>query len=461
MHFLYSILLSFAFLALLPYFAWRAIVNRKYLRNLRERLGRLPDDLRPDGRPTIWLHAVSVGETQTAVPLLANLRAALPDHRLIVSTTTATGQAVARGRADLSDGVCYFPFDWRFAVRRALDRINPRLVILMESELWPNYLDECRRRGIPTLVVNGRISDRSFARSQQSGGIVRWLYKKPTRFAMQSETDAERARRLGAPSDRVAVCGNLKYDVREPVEDEARARAIRELVERLSLEGAPLLVAGSTCEGEEEILLSAFREVRKRRGGENVRILIAPRHPERFDAVARLLDGSGLRYLRRTAVQEAASDGEPVDVILLDSIGELARLYRYAAVVFVGGSLVTKGGHNVLEPALFGRPIIVGPHMENFRDIAREFLACEAMIQVRATTPDELGVSLAGAIGRLLTDERMARRLGDNARAAVETNRGATARHLKLILELLETADGEKNIERGIRVMEDAEFTER
>jgi 3-deoxy-D-manno-octulosonic-acid transferase len=440
MHLLYSILLGIAAIALLPYFAWQAVVKRKYLKNLRERLGRLPQAFQADQRPAIWLHAVSVGEARTAAPLLAALRAALPDYRLIVSTTTATGQEVVRSRRDLCDGVCYFPFDWRLAVRRSLDRINPRLVILMESELWPNFLDECRRRNIPTLVANGRISDRSFARSQRFKPFARWLFGHPSRLAMQSETDAKRARSLGAPPERVAVCGNIKYDVRYPSNDGIGKDSVQELLERLSFGSAPLIVAGSTCEGEEEILIAALKAVREDSNLANVRILIAPRHPERFESVARFLSESGLRLLRRSAFK-CDRDADPrFDVLLLDSIGELARLYVYSDVVFVGGSLVPKGGHNVLEPASVGRPIVVGPHMENFRDIANDLVKRDAMVQLRIAPPDVLIRSLVEAFKLLLTDGQSAHRLGENARAAVEANRGATDRHLKLVLELLEKA---------------------
>lgn len=440
MHLLYSILLGIAAIPLLPYFAWQALVKRKYLKNLRERLGNAPCDFHTDTRPAIWLHAVSVGEARTAAPLLAELRAALPDHRLIVSTTTATGQEVARSRSDLCDGVCYFPFDWRFAVKRSLDRIHPRLVILMESELWPNFLDECRRRNIPTLVANGRISDRSFARSQRFKPFVRWLFRHPTRFAMQSETDAQRARLLGAPPERVAVCGNIKYDVHHPSNDGVGKDAVQELFEGQSFGSAPLIVAGSTCEGEEEILIAALKAVREDANLANVGILIAPRHPERFESVARMLSESGLRLLRRSAFKGDGDADANFDVLLLDSIGELARLYVYSSVVFVGGSLVPKGGHNVLEPASVGRPIVVGPHMENFRDIANDFLKRDAMVQLHSAPPDVLTRSLVEAFKLLLTDGQFARRLGENARAAVEANRGATDRHVKLVLELLEKA---------------------
>src|SRR5205085_11925006 len=242
MYLLYSFLFTLAFVALLPYFAWQAFFKQKYLSNLGERLGRLPNTWPNDARPTIWLHAVSVGETLAAVPLLRALRARFPQYRLIVSTTTATGQAVARSRIAEADGFCYFPFDWRFAVRRALAAIKPQAVILMESELWPNFLAECSARQIPVLVANGRISDRSFKRSRYVRGLLKPLYRNVTRFLMQSALDAERAVALGAGPARVGVSGNLKYDIGTKVEAGQLTELTDELARSFGLEQAPLIV---------------------------------------------------------------------------------------------------------------------------------------------------------------------------------------------------------------------------
>jgi 3-deoxy-D-manno-octulosonic-acid transferase len=459
MAFLYSFFLTLAFFALLPYFAYQAFVNKKYLSNFGERLGRLPEALGGGARPALWLHAVSVGEALAARPLISALRARFPHHRLIVSTTTATGQAVARSRIAEADGFCYFPFDWRFSVRRALERIQPQAVILMESELWPNFLGECRARGIPVLVANGRISDRSFARSRRFGFLVRRMFAEVTHFAMQSEADAERAIELGAPAERVSVSGNIKYDIGASAESARMEETAKRLEETFALARAPLIIAGSTSDGEEEILLAAFEKLRQTDGLEQTRLLIAPRHPERFDAVARLLDSTRLRYVRRSehAQQaEAALAGTPdkaafgsslapapqseaqmADAILLDSMGELSALYRFASVVFVGGSLVPKGGHNILEPALYARPIIVGPHMENFREIADQFRQRAALLQLRGASDQELIAELRAALTGLLTDAEQADRLGENARSVVNDNRGATARTVAALARLL------------------------
>jgi 3-deoxy-D-manno-octulosonic-acid transferase len=434
MFFLYSLILTLVFIAFLPYFAYQAIFNRKYLSNFRERMGRLPDSLKARGRPTIWLHAVSVGETLASIPLIKDLRAKFPEHRLIVSTTTATGQALARSRISDAEGFCYFPFDWKFSVRRALRTIQPQIVVLMESELWLNFLNECRDENISVIVANGRISDRSFKRSRKFGFFVRRLYFLTSRLAMQSQADAERAIALGAPKEKVVVAGNLKYDIGQA----AGSSKIVETAERLDLlfdlGRAPLLVAGSTGEVEEEIVLRAFERLRAVDETRNVRLLIAPRHPERFDEVSRLIEKSGLTLTRRSLAESITSEARRIaDVILLDTIGELAAVYSKAAVVFIGGSLIPKGGHNILEPALYAKPIIVGPHMENFREMTNEFLRRGALIQLSGASEQDLFAALIELFGH----QSYAQQLGAKAQMAVEENRGATARIVDLIAELL------------------------
>ncbi len=429
MQLLYSLLYTLAFFALLPYFAYQAVFNRKYLGNLKGRLWLSP--FVADQRPAIWLHAVSVGETLAAKPLIASLRQRFPNHRLVVSTTTLTGQAVARQQIAEADSVCYFPFDWKFTVRRALNAVQPAVVILMESELWLNFLSECRNRQIPTIVVNGRISDRSFPRSQKFGFFIRRLYGLVTRFLMQGQLDAERAVELGAPANQVSVSGNLKYDINDSSQSLKLAETAKQLDEVFALTALPLIVAGSTSEGEEQALLAACA------GLSGTRLLIAPRHPERFNAVAALLEASGVKFARRSSSSLAGESAKTAEVILLDSIGELAAIYRFASVVFVGGSLVPVGGHNILEAALFAKPIIVGPHMQNFREITAEFLRRDALVQLRATDSNEQVSELSRTFAELLRNQNRARELGKNARQAIEDNRGATTRTVAAIAELL------------------------
>lgn len=439
---IYSFLLTIGFAFLLPVFAYQALVNKKYLSNFRERLGFLPDELSCDARDardyrsTIWIHAVSVGETIAARPLIKLLRSQYPNYRFIISTTTATGQAIARASIGEADGFCYFPFDWKFSVRRALNIIKPSIVVLMESELWFNFLLECKERKIPTLIVNGRISDRSFKRSLKFRFFMKKLYELPRCFAMQSRADADRAIQLGAAGHSVVVTGNLKYDIGGGGDKAANANG-NLLDQRFNLHTTPLIIAGSTLEGEEEIVIEAFKLLVKDSSyttNFKTRLLIAPRHPERFNEVAEILKRSGISYVRRSS----ANGDIKAQCILLDSIGELASVYQFASIVFVGGSLEQKrgGGHNILEPALYGKPIVVGPYMDNFRAITTEFLKRNALVQLSANA--ENISSLYNAFVTMLRDNAFSSELGNNARRAIEDNRGATARTINIIKKLIE-----------------------
>lgn len=361
MHILYSLLLTAGALLALPWFLWKGRSTGKYLRTFRERMGSLPVYLNVDGDRSIWIHAVSVGEVLAARPLVPALRERFPGHRLFLSTTTMTGNAVAKKSIRGVDGLFYAPFDFPHPVRQALEVLNPSLLLLVETELWPNLIHEARRRGARVALVNGRISPRSFPRYRRVRRLLRHVLSEVDLFLMQGEAHAERIRALGAPADRVQVTGNLKFDAVEP-------GRLPERLARLIQGGPPrpLWVAGSTVGGEEELVLSAFHRVRER--VPQARLLVAPRHPERFPAVPALVEAAGFRCLRRSALDPAAwRDGE---VLLLDSLGELSQVYSLASVVFVGGSLVPAGGHNILEPAVSGRAVVVGPHMENFQEIA-------------------------------------------------------------------------------------------
>jgi 3-deoxy-D-manno-octulosonic-acid transferase len=454
MYLLYSFVLSLLFFALLPYFLYQAARHGKYAGSFKQRMGRLPESLQHDGRKTIWVHAVSVGEFLAARPLIERLRRELPAVRLLVSTSTLTGQQLALSHSDLFDGAFYFPFDWKFSVRRSLARVKPAVVIILETELWPNFLRECRKRGVITILANGRVSPRSFRRYQRVARPFRHAIEDVSLMVMQSEEDAERARRLGAAAIRVRVCGNLKYDQSAIGDPDATTGAnlrqststsIIEIDRRLALSLSPhLIVAGSTGPGEEEMLLDSLREVRLHLGLEDARLLLAPRHPERFNEVAHLIGRSGFTFVRRSesfgpsgsGVQRAVANdrefqieaplnsSEPTiggspDVILLDTIGELASVYRFAAVVFVGGSLVPRGGHNLIEPAAFARSIIVGPHTENFRQIVSDFAQADALVQTDPT-------NLARDLIHLLTNPEQARVMGERALGILIKNRGAT-----------------------------------
>ena len=431
----------------MPYFLYQAFSNQKYFSNFSERLGKLPESFWNTSRPTIWIHAVSVGETIAAQTLVKSLRERFPDHHFIFSTTTATGQAVARSRLSEADAFCYFPFDWKFAVRKSLRSIRPSAVILMESEMWPNFLHECKKQKIPVIVANGRVSDRSFRRSIKFAFWFRRMTANVTKFLMQSEADASRITALGAKPENVIVTGNIKYDIGGRI---GVPPVLTSLPIELGLQQTPLIIAGSTTDGEEEIILAAYLELKKIRGLEKTRLMIAPRHPERFEAVAKLLDSAPLKFVRRSILahqvetvgnqnfRQLINDSiQKSDVILLDSIGELASLYRFASVVFIGGSLVPKGGHNILEPAFDGRPVIVGSSMENFREITEEFKRHDAIVQLQSGTDNELIVALRDQLSELLLNSKRAEMLGANARATIEANRGATDKTVNVIANLI------------------------
>jgi 3-deoxy-D-manno-octulosonic-acid transferase len=463
---IYSVLIGLAALALTPYWLIQSARHGKYLANLGERLGfsfpgiggraRSSVDtekaagLRPT-RPAlqnggaIWLHAVSVGEVLSSVALARALKAENPGRPLIVSTTTLTGQALARERLNFADGFLYFPLDWTFAVRRALKAVRPGIVVIVETEIWPNFLRETAKQNIPVAFVSGRISDRSFARYQRYFGIVgfylRPLLRRTLSFAsiflMQSEADAERIRALGAPAERVYVSGNLKYDLAIPA---ATPLSHWLADEATRLGRSPIIVAGSIVATEEPLALIAFGTLQ----GEfpKALLVLAPRKPERFDAAAQFIEDFHSKFVRRSTLQipgpsqavarnGAVQLGDDVKVILLDSIGELASLYGVADGAFVGGSLVTSGGHNILEPAAFGKIPVFGPSMENFSEMAARFLSADAAIQV--PSPEDAGVAWI----ELLRDPQRMKRMGETARRLVEESRGATGRAVAQISTML------------------------
>ena len=366
---------------------------------------------------------MSVGEVLAARPLVPALRERFPRHRLFLSTTTITGNAVAKKSVRGVDGLFYAPFDWPLPVRQALTTLNPSLLVLVETELWPNLIHEAHRRGTRVALVNGRISPRSFGRYRRLQRFLRAVLGEMDLFLMQGETHAQRIRAMGAPAERVRLTGNLKFDAVEPGRPPERLVRLLQGPDR----DRPLWVAGSTVGGEEELVLRAYHRVRER--VPDARLLIAPRHPERFAAVPPLVEAAGFRCLRRSALDpQAWRDGE---VLLLDSLGELAQVYALASVVFVGGSLVPSGGHNILEPAVAGKAVVVGPHMENFQEIADQFRSEAAMVQVGSV--DELAQEVAG----LLLDEARRHGLGERARELVGRNRGAVQRTVDSLAGLL------------------------
>jgi len=425
---LYSVVSLLAAVALSPYFLYQALRHNKYIGSLGQRFGSLPVTFNLDAEESIWVHAVSVGELLSVRPLLSELRRRYPSLRLFLSTTTLSGQQLAkRSHLDV-DGVFYFPFDWTFTVRRTLSIVRPRLFVMVENEIWPNLLRECRRRGIKTMIVNGRISHRSFPRYRVIRPFFRRVLADIDRFCVQGEETSRRLLQLGADPARITITGSLKFDALDTavVPGRGPGRVLRFF--RISPHRL-VFVAGSTQRGEEEAVVRAFNQLRSTAVGTNALLVIAARHPERFAEVERLCRQEGLSTIRRS---ELPIDAEPrADAVILDTIGELAPLYQIATAVFVGGSLVPAGGHNLMEPAAFGKPIIVGPHTENFAEIVEAFLANGAAIRVPG--PRELEHTVVSLMG----DPVRRARLGAAARALVEANRGARDRTLAVVSGLL------------------------
>ena len=439
----YSFLLAAGLAVSSPWWVLRMLTTRRYREGLRERLGRVPARVRHAvaGRRVIWVHAVSVGEVLAATRLVSELEQSLNDAddggggdwRVVVSTTTRTGQALARGRFG-ADRVFWIPLDFRWAVRAWMRVLQPRMLVLMESELWPRLLAECSQRGIPVAVVNARMSDRSFQRATRVKHLWARVLRRVTTFLAQSEETALRLAQLGVPAARIHVTGNLKYDI-APRQTEM-VEALRPLLERRLL-----VVAGSLLDPEEKALLEHWPAI----GGAapDVVLLLAPRHPERFGEVARLISE---RYplvrasalLRERAAEERSAGErsaslEPLSVVLLDTVGDLAAVYSLADVAFVGGSLARKGGHNPLEPARLGVPVIMGPSFENFREIVTEMQAAGGVEIVHD------GAELSRTLSRLLKDRVAADALGQRGRAVYEGKSGATGRTVAALLPLLQT----------------------
>jgi tetraacyldisaccharide 4'-kinase len=403
-----------------PIVLLRQSLRKKYLPSARERLGVRKHDINPDDKPSIWIHAVSVGEALAAKSLIAALRREYPDHLILISTTTLTGQDIARKQLQ-ADGYFFFPFDWKFSVRRSLKATNARMCIVMETEIWPNFIKVLNERRIPLILANGRISDRSFRKYTK----FRWFFKALLRrffsMAAQSDLDAQRLVALGAREADTVVTGNLKYgrdqfDV--PVEK------IEALRDRLEIKGATLLfVAGSTHEGEEEIIFEAFEKVRSEIP--NLKLALVPRKPERFDDVAALLEDNNVMFSRYSSGQRPGDAG----VVLVDAMGVLAGLYHLAEVAFVGGSLVPRGGHNLLEACAAGTPVLFGPHMHNFRAVSADILNNNAGFQVKDGNDLEL------RIRQLLRDRNLRDEMAKGAAGVIELNQEALPRTMKLISE--------------------------
>lgn len=422
----YSALLAVVLVAGAPWWLFRMATSGRYRAGLPGRLGRIPDGLDEAvaGRRVVWLHAVSVGEVMAATELVREMRTALPDRVIAVSTTTETGQRLARERFGSESPVFYLPLDFPVLVRRYVKVLHPELLVLMESEFWPNLMSLCSSKGIPVAVVNARISDRSLPRYLRLRALWRPILQRVSLFLAQSEENARRLARIGAPADRVTVSGNLKYDVKA-----AGVNAMTSLLRQRIPAEARIVVAGSTGEGEERILLEAWKQVLESEPGSV--LVLAPRRPERFGAVAALVEAAGFDVARASAL---VADGVRIGqegIILLDTIGDLASVYSLGTAAFVGGSLVTGGGHNPLEPAQFGIPVVMGRSTENFREIVEAMEEAEAIRIVDSA-------HLASALTDLLADPDRARVMGERGRRVFQEQAGATRRTVDALLGLLD-----------------------
>jgi len=445
MYFFYRILTAVGMLVLAPYYALRGWRRGEPGRTLRERFGRLDPELAQRAAASaaapergackagaIWIHAVSVGEVLAAAPLVTALKQKFPLQCVFVSTTTETGQKLARQRLTSVDGVFYFPLDWVVAVRQALRTVRPALVIVMETEIWPNFLREAQAFRVPVIFANARISSRSFARFKRWEWLVGPFFKRAMRdadlFLAQTPEDAKRLIEMGGDEDRVEVTGNLKYDAEFPAASRFGEWLAAEIQRQ---ERWPVLVAGSVVAEEEGAVLAAYDVVQRR--WRHALLILAPRKPDRFDAAAAIASTGGWNVVRRSRLDLAAKLDESADVLVLDSIGELAALYGLADATFVGGSLVPSGGHNILEPAWYGRPPVFGRSMENFREMAEQFQRANAGVQVND------GEHLGRVWMQLIENEPLRQRTGEAARALAQRNRGATARAVERIAAALQS----------------------
>lgn len=430
--FIYNLLLWLLLPLLVPYHAYRSL-SRGRRTAFMERFGVIPDaELEPlqDAR-TILVHAVSVGETLAAQPLLKGIRARFPGHRVVITNVTETGRGVAL-KSNSADVCIYFPFDYPFAVRAVLKKVRPDLVVIMETEIWPNFIKEARALGIPVLLANGRISDRSLSRYLRFSWFFRPVLQRLSALCMQSAEDASRIEAIGARPETVHVAGNLKYDI--PLQPKHPEQANGVKAKYGIPEGAFVFTAASTHEGEDGFVLEAYRMLLSARPESF--LILAPRHPERAAGVAEQVKKSGLTLRRRSQLEAEPRPQQPGEVFVLDTVGELAGLYGASDLVFVGGSLVPTGGHNPLEPAACGIPVLFGPHMENFREIAATFLDKKAGIQLAGAA--ELGEKLVS----LSRDAASREQMGQNGASILAESAGSTTRHLDAMAACLGGARG-------------------
>jgi 3-deoxy-D-manno-octulosonic-acid transferase len=414
---MYNIFLVLLTVLLSPVILFKLITAPKYRGGISQKLGRVRKRVKQvigSDRP-IWVHAVSVGEVMAAHPLIRELKKMYPANKLILSTVTVTGNYTARQRVPEADAVFFFPFDYPWIVRRVIRRINPRIVLVAETELWPNFFRELKQTGIPSAVINGRISPHSYKNYMRLRAFFRQVFNEVTLFCMQSREDASRIKEIGADPKRVMVTGNLKFDQKIVTNTSSPVKLP---------EGSKVITAGSTHRGEEAALLDVFRRLRER--FPELVLILAPRHPERFDEVEGLVNRAGYDCQRRTLPK-----GTIRDVLLLDTIGELRSFYGICDIAFVGGSLVKVGGHNLLEPAAMKKPVIFSRYMFNFKEISEALISAGGGILVR--DKEELYLQTE----KLLSDRELAHQIGNRAFSIIEANSGAAKRTIEEVSRLI------------------------
>lgn len=421
---LYELILYCSALFLVPFYLYRGLRYGKARRGLRERLGIYGQDFSTllRGRKVIWVHAVSVGETRAAIPLLRKLREHHPDAALLLSNVTESGREIAANLAGI-DHYIFFPFDLRWIVRKVLKIIRPDIIVLVETEIWPNFVLEAKHRKIPIILANGRISDRSFPRYRRAGKLLLPILDSISDYCMQSEQDSRRIRYLGAPAARVQVTGNLKFDMQPPNIDPADLETLRNQL--LLPENSRIWVAGSTHDGETTQILEVYLKLRET--CPELFLILVPRRPERCRQVQDELTKRGVNSTFRSGLDSLTRAQQPGEVLIVDTLGEVLKFYALADLVFVGGSLVNVGGHNILEASLLKKPVFYGGYMQNFKEIARMVRAAHAGLQVKSAD------DLCQQMRLLLENPSEARHIGENGYHLLEKNRGATQRTVLVI----------------------------
>lgn len=414
MRFLYQFGILIAAVPWLTVYVLPRLIKGKYRKGISERFGLYPDEIRriADGRP-IWIHAVSVGEIISITPLVISLKEKFPNVPIVVSTITETGREVAI-RMGKADAVVYFPVDLRSCIKRALTIVNPRLIMIAETEFWLNFIWQAGEAKIPLFLINGRISDRSYRKYNWIRPLLRNAFRSFTGFFMQSDLDAKRIISLGAPKEKVTISGNIKYDryikkiSQEEIEDVKKSLPFNE--------SEKIFIAGSTHRGEEEIIVNVLARLRNKHP--SLKLIIAPRHPERTDEVEEILKKYKFNWKRRSI----EDDTEDVDVLIIDTVGELSKIYAVGKIIFIGGSLISHGGHNPIEAAIFEKPVITGPYINNFRDVYEHLLNSQAAMIVRN------GDELYEAVSFLLENEDKLLRMGNTAKKCIEERMGVVNR---------------------------------